>query len=366
MNNRQIDKVFLSFIAILVFGGIFIFISASMGLMTREGIAFSKIVFNQVFFGLILGGVALFIGSYVNYKTWHKYAFYIFLATILLTLLVFIPKLGFSHGGAKRWLNLGPLSFQPAEALKIGFVIYLSAWLSGVKQKVSTIKFGVVPLLVILMIVGGILLMQPDTGTFVVIFATALGMFLVAGGRWSHIATFSLTGLLGVGLLALAKPYIKDRLLTFFDPTLDPLGSSYQIQQSLISIGSGGFSGRGFGQSVQKFSFLPEPMGDSIFAVFAEEWGFIGAVSLLIVFLLFAIRGLRIASRAPDKFSTLLATGIILLVISQSLINIAAMLNIFPLTGMPLIFVSQGGTAMLFALGAVGIVLNISKYQKNK
>jgi len=364
MNRRGVDKIFLGLLGALVFGGFFIFMSASMGLLAREGITFSKIVFNQVFFGLILGGIALLIGTKINYKTWHKYAFYIFIFSIILTSLVFVPKLGFSHGGAKRWLDIGSISLQPAEVLKIGFVIYFAAWLSGIKQKVQTLKFGVLPLVGFIGIVACLLLLQPDTGTFLVIFSAAMGMFIVAGGRWSHVSMMIGAGAVGVFSLAMIHPYIKSRLLTFFNPAADPLGAGYQIQQSLIAIGSGGVTGRGLGQSVQKFSFLPEPMGDSIFAVFSEEWGFIGATALIVLFLLFAIRGLRIASRAPDTFSRLLVTGLMMLIVSQSLINIASMLGVFPLTGMPLIFVSQGGTAMLFSLAAVGIVLNVSKYQR--
>jgi cell division protein FtsW len=192
----------------------------------------------------------------------------------------------------------------------------------------------------------------------------SLAMFIVAGGRWLHVAAIGALCIVGLLVLTMMRPYLKDRLLTFINPAGDPLGSGYQVQQSLIAIGSGGVFGRGFGQSIQKFNFLPEPVGDSIFAVFAEEWGLVGSTLLILLYLFFAFRGLRIASRANTPFASLLATGIIVLIVSESFINIASMLALFPLSGTPLLFVSQGGTALLFTLAEVGIVLNISRFQK--
>lgn len=350
----------------MVLGGLFIFASASLGLLARDGASFSSVAFNQVFLGVFLGSLALILFSKINYKIWNKYAFYIFIASLISTALVFIPGLGIEHGGAIRWLSIGPFSIQPAELLKIGFVIYFSAWLAGIKTKISTLKYGIIPLCIMVGISGAILLAQPDTGTLIVISATAIGMFLVAGGSWKHAVGLVLVILIGIIILTSFEQYyyLKDRFLTYMDPGRDPTGSGYQIQQSLIAIGSGGMFGRGFGQSIQKFSSLPEPIGDSIFAVFAEEWGFVGSVALLVLFLVFTFRGFKIASRAPTSFARLLVVGIILLIIIQSTINIASMLGVGPLTGMPLIFVSKGGTALFFALASVGIVLNVSKYQK--
>lgn len=366
MHEHKIDKVFLLITAIMVLGGLFIFTSASLGLLAKDGASFSSVAFNQIFLGVFLGSLALILFSKINYKIWNKYAFYIFLGSLILTALVFIPSIGIKHGGATRWLSLGPFSFQPAELLKIGFVIYFSAWIAGVKTKILSLKYGIIPLFIMVGIIAGILLAQPDTGTLIVIAVTAIGMFLVGGGSWKHALGLILIISIGVMILASFEQYfyIKDRFLTYFDPGRDPDGSGYQIQQSLIAIGSGGMFGRGFGQSIQKFSSLPEPIGDSIFAVFAEEWGFVGSIALLILFLVFTFRGFKIASRAPTNFARLLVVGIILLIITQSSINIASMLGVGPLTGMPLIFVSKGGTALFFALASVGIILNISKYRK--
>lgn len=364
-SSKSVDKIFAWIVAILVLGGFFIFISASLGLMAREGATFSRVAINQILFGLIGGGIALLVTANIRYKVWSKYAFYLFLGALLATALVYIPSLGVSYGGAQRWIDIGVASFQPAEFLKIGFVIYFATWLSGVKRKVDTFTYGLLPLLVLLLLVGLVLLPQPDTGTFMVIVVAGIGMYIVAGAPIRYIFSLFGLGTLLLGGLAFFQPYIRDRLMTFFNPASDPLGAGYQIQQSLIAIGSGQWFGRGMGQSIQKFNFLPEPIGDSIFAVYAEEWGFIGAALLLALFTAFALRGLRIAARAPSHFSRLLVSGIIFLIVGQSFLNVAAMLGLAPLTGMPLIFISQGGTALLFALASIGIVLNVSKYQRS-
>ena len=289
---------------------------------------------------------------------------YIFLFSIVVSLLVFIPNIGFAFGGAKRWILLGPFTFQPAELLKLGFVIYFATWLSGVRELLHTFRYGLLPFLILMSIIGALLLSQPDTGTFLVIFVTGVAMYIVAGARWRDIFSLGALSIFGLLVLAYVRPYIKERLLTFFDPAFDPLGISYQIQQSLIAIGSGGWFGRGFGQSIQKFNFLPEPIGDSIFAVAAEEFGFIGSVILITLFLFLAFRGRHIAGRTPDYFGGLLVVGIVILIVFQSFTNIGSMLGVLPLTGLPLLFVSHGGSALLFALAGVGIVLNVSRYSR--
>lgn len=358
------DRRFLGIVIALVVVGFLTFTSASLGLLAREGARFSSVAFNQIFFGLGLGGIACFIASRIHYRFWRKHAFYIFGGALLLTILVFVPGIGVEHGGAHRWLNLGVTTFQPAEFLKIAFLIYFATWLSGVKDRVGTFTLGTLPLLSILGITGAILLAQPDTDTFAVIACGAFAMFMAAGGRWRDLLIFILIGITCLSGLALSRPYIKDRLLTFLNPAADPLGAGYQIQQSLIAIGSGQFTGRGFGQSIQKFDYLPEPIGDSIFAVAGEEFGFLGSSLLIILYLAFTFQGLRIAARAPDDFAGLLVVGIVTLIVTASFVNIASMLGVVPLSGLPLLFVSHGGTAMLFTLFSVGIILNISKYQK--
>ncbi len=363
MSRNPIDRPLLIIIISLVVAGFLIYLSASLSLLARDSIKLSSVLFNHVLLGLVVGTLGLYIASIIHYRTWRKYAFYFFILAVIVNLLVFVPGIGFEYGGAKRWILLGPISFQPSEFLKIAYVIYLATWLSGVRDKVKSLRYGLLPFLLVTGIVGAILLLQPDTDIFAVIFAAGISMFLVSGARARDIGILFLSGAGGLAALAFLRPYVMDRILTFFSPDRDPLGAGYQIQQSLIAIGSGDWLGRGFGQSLQKFNFLPEPIGDSIFAVAAEEFGFIGGMILISLFFLLAIRGLKLARHSQDFFGGLLAVGIVILIVSQSFINIAAMLGIVPLSGLPLIFVSHGGTSMLFSLFEVGILLNISRYQ---
>jgi cell division protein FtsW len=340
------------------------FISASLGLLDGNGASFSSVAFSQLVFGIVGGSCAMFITSQIHYRHWRKYAFYIFVACLLLTLLVFVPNIGFTHGGASRWIQLGGFTLQPAEILKIGFIIYMATFLSGVKKNIHSYTHGVLPFMAITGVVGVILLKQPDTDTFILMGIAAVAMFFTAGARIRDLAFVALTAVILVLILALFRPYVMDRFTTFFDPTADEQGSGYQIKQALIAVGSGGLAGRGFGQSVQKFNFLPEPIGDSIFAVYSEEFGFIGSTFLIGLFAAFTFRGYRIASHAPDLFGMLLVVGFMTLIVVQAFLNIAAMISVAPLMGLPLPFISHGGTALLTTLAATGIVLNVSRYQK--
>lgn len=358
------DKPFLISIFILTIFGFFIFSSASLGLLTREGARYSNVAFNQAFYGLFLGLVFFFVTSNINYKFWKKYSLFLFIASVVATLFTF-SGIGFAHGGAYRWISVGGYSIQPSEFLKIGFIIYFAAWASNVKEKIRTFKYGFLPFVAIIILVAAVLLAQPDTDTLMVILFTGLAMYITAGGKWRYVFFLLIGAVIGIIILALIRPYVMQRFITFLDPAQDSLGAGYQIQQSLIAIGSGRFFGRGFGQSIQKFNFLPEPMGDSVFAVAAEEFGFLGSSFLILLFLFFASRGMKIAIKSPDTFGRLLVVGIVILIISQSFVNIAAMLGVLPLSGNVLLFVSHGATALLMTLAEVGIIVNISKYQRS-
>lgn len=364
--SKRVDTLLLMIVLLLLIGGFFVFSSASLGLLARDGASFSSVAFNQIAFGIVGGGIAMLVLSQIYYRNWRQYAFYIFLATFALTLLVFVPALNYSHGGAQRWIEIAGFSLQPSEFLKIGFIIYMATWLSGMNAHIGTFVKGTLPFGGFVAMIGVVLLLQPDTDTFLIIAAAATAMFVVAGGRWRDVLIMGLIAVVLVGALALTRPYVKDRIMSFFDPSEDPLGSSYQMHQSLIAVGSGGFTGRGFGQSIQKFEYLPEPIGDSVFAVFAEEFGFLGSAALILLLASFAFRGYRLATHAQDQFGMLLTVGIVTLIVVQAFLNIAAMVGLAPMLGLPLPFVSHGGTALLATLAAVGIILNVSKYQKRK
>jgi cell division protein FtsW len=366
MKAEKIDRFFFILVTVLVTIGLFAFVSASLGVLAKDESKFYGILIKQIALGLVGGSIALFITQKIHYKFWRNNSFWIFLGCILLTVLVFVPQLTYEHGGARRWIEIGFISFQPAELLKFGFVLYFAAWLASIKGRVTDMKFSIIPLAVLLGIVSILLLKQPDTKSFILIIVSALGMLLAAGVPWKYILGVVGISVLALGGLVMAKPYLLDRVETFINPSHDPRGSSYQLRQSLIAIGSGGVTGRGYGQSIQKFSYLPEPQGDSIFAVIGEEMGFIGSVVVILLYVLFTLRGFRIAVRSPDQFSRLLVTGIILMMAAQSFLNIASIIGVFPLTGVPLVFMSHGGTSLLISLAAIGIILNISKYQREK
>jgi len=365
MRGKKIDKFFLIVVLLLLTVGVAMFISASLGVLAKNEKTFYSILFSQLILGLGLGFIGMYFCLKIDYRFWRKYSLLIFLGSIFLTATVFIPSLGWSHGGAERWIQLGPISFQPVEFLKFGFIIYFAAWLSWVKNKAQDFKFKILPLSIMLAVIALILLKQPDTKSFILITVTGISMLFVSRVSLKYIFGIGLGLVILLGILVYFKPYLQDRVKTFINPAQDAQGSSYQIQQALIALGSGGIFGRGFGQSVQKFSYLPEPQGDSIFAVLGEEFGFAGAFAAIFLYVLFLMRGFRIANRTPDLFSGLLVYGIVILITAQSFMHIASVTGVFPLTGVPLVFMSQGGTSLMVYLMAMGIVLNISRFQKN-
>lgn len=361
--KKSIDKVFFWIVCALVFIGFFILTSASTGLLVKsEGANFYNVIFQQVVFGFV-GGLALFLLAVkVDYRVWAKFALPIFIFSFFLTLLVFVPGIGLEHGGAKRWINLGSFSFQPSELLKFGFILYLAVWIASRKLYIKKFKTGFLPFFIITAIVGALMIREPDMGTLGIIVAGGVVLFFVGGGKITHLLIMA--GIVGVifSILVYFEPYMLERILVFINPSYDPQGAGYQLRQSLIAIGSGGLFGRGFGTSIQKFNYLPEPVGDSIFAVFGEEFGFAGSLFLLGLFMFFLYRGFSIALRASDDFGRLLGVGIVILIVMQSFVNIAAMVGISPLTGLPLIFISKGGSALIMALFETGVLLNISKH----
>jgi cell division protein FtsW len=279
------------------------------------------------------------------------------------TLLVFVPGVGFHSGGATRWINLGFTTVQPGEFLKIGFVVALAAWLAPRARQLGQVRKGLIPFSVLVAVPSIILLAQPNTSTTFLLLCTGAVMYFVAGAPWRDFGILLLVAVLALGAVILVRPYALQRVQTFLDPSSHSLGSGYQIQQSLIAVGSGGIIGRGFGQSVEKFNYLPEPDGDSVFAVFAEETGFVGAALLVLLFLSLSARGIVIAGNSRDMFGGLLALGLSFLILLQACMNIGAMIGIIPLTGLPLPFVSHGGTALMATLLMCGLILNVAAHR---
>ena len=362
----HVDKVFLVLTGVLLLVGIGVFLSAALSLLSVNPEKFRSILFNQLVLGL-LGGIILIIGMMqFSFRELRPWGYLIGVFGLIATALVFVPGIGFSHGGATRWLNLGPLSFQPVELLKYCIVIAYAAWLSIHHKKISDYRYGLLPFLVIIGITGAVLLAQPDTDNFMIIAAACMCMYFIAGARWRDIGVTVFLGAIGIAGVIMMRPYVLERIKVFMDPTIDPLGSSYQVQQQLIAIGSGKITGRGFGQGIQKFKYLPEPLGDSIYAVASEEWGMVGSVTIIILYLLFALRGIFIALRTEDMFGRFLVFGIMVIIVGQSFLHIASSIAVFPLSGLPLVFISHGGTSLALSLCAVGLVFNISRYMKQE
>ncbi len=342
--------------------------------IASAGVVYGKTRFGDEYFffkrqliGFSFGLIALYVMSRIPYQFWKKLVIPFFGFSILLLILVFIPEFGTTAYGAARWVQIGPISFQPSEMMKLSVILYLSAWLAKKGEtKAKDFYEGFVPFLAILCGVGFLILKQPDTGTLFLIFLISLSIFFASGANLTHL--FGLIGAAFFFLLLLIKlePYRMQRILVFLNPEHDPQGFGYQMTQALVAIGSGGFFGVGLGYSRQKFNYLPEPVTDSIYAVIGEELGFVGAIIIVALFAFIAIRGYRIARKAPDRFGMLVAVGITSWIVGQAFVNIGAITGLIPLTGVPLPFVSYGGTSLLVLLAAVGILLNISREARLK
>lgn len=355
------DFVLIVLIAVLTVIGLIMISSASV-VMSRNVAGQSNYYFFTQAAAAGIGLVLLYIFSKIDYRFWAKVSPLLLALSTILLIVVFLPGIGFSHNGASRWINLGFINLQPSEPIKLALILFLASWFEKKGSDLRNLARGTMPFLIIVAVIAGLILFQPDMGTASVIVVTAGIMFFAAGANLVHIGGLILAAGAAVGALIAAAPYRLARLTTFMNPTADSTGAGYQIRQALVAIGSGGIFGLGFGRSRQKFNYLPEAATDSIFAVISEEMGLIRAGLIVFVILLFVLRGYKIAKEAPDTFARLVAVGITTWVAAQSFINILAILGLIPLTGVPLPFISYGGTSLVMLLAACGILLNISKH----
>lgn len=357
---KKPDYVIIFCLAALIIFGLVMLASASSNQgQLRFGDSYFYLK-HQILYGLLPGLAGFFVAIFVDYRKYQKIALFFGIFSILLLFLVFTP-LGFEAGGADRWLKLGAVTFQSSEVVKLTFILYLAAWLGNNRERVRNFTKGFLPFLVISGIIGLLLLKQPSTSTAVMLMATALIIYFVSGAKLSYIVGFILLGALVLAAVIYLTPYRWNRITNFLQPDADPQAGGYHINQALIAIGSGGWFGVGYGQSTTKISYLPEAIGDSIFAVIAEEFGFVGSASLALVFLILVLKILFFAKKTPDRFGKLLLIGFAVLIGLQASVNIAAISGLIPLTGMPLPFISYGGTALAVFMTMGGIVVNISK-----
>lgn len=358
MAKNKIDSVLLLFVLLILLFGFLILFSVSAPISQQK---FGNTYFylaHQALFGLLPGLVLGFLVFKIRLETLKKWSIFLFLANLVLCLMVFLPSVGVKIGGARRWLTIGSFSFQPAELLKITLPLYLAAWLN---TRYKNDLMGLLSFLLILLPVGLILIFQPDISTLSLLLIISLLTYFLSKTPFWHTLLMIVMGVSLILFLINLAPYRMARFLVFADPNLDPMGIGYQIKQSLIAIGSGGLWGRGVGFSKQKAGFLPNVLSDSIFSVFSEEMGFVGALTLISLFAAFFFRVVQISKRLRDPFARVLGTVLGAGLVLQAFFNIGAMIGIIPLTGTPLPFISYGGTHLVVELISIGLILNISR-----
>ncbi len=358
----KVDRYVLWLVLSLLVIGLLTLSSASIVLSYQRFHNNYYYLLRQFAFGAVPGLALMYLFSRIDYHKWQKTAPLLVIVGIIMLVAVLIPKIGYKVGNARRWIDFGLFLFQPAEFVKLAMILYLASWYDRRKHHVHDLYYGYLPSLAIVGLVTGLIILEPDIGTMLVLASIAAVMFFIGGVRMRYIYVTAASALLVLWILIKAAPYRAQRFLAFMNPATDAQGISYQINQALLSIGSGGFWGLGFGQSRQKYSYLPEPIGDSIFAIMSEELGFIRICAILLLFLFLAYRGLKVARTAPDIFGKLVAGGITSWLIFQALINIGGIIGLIPLTGIPLTFISYGSTSLLISLASMGILLNISRY----
>lgn len=359
-SGHRPDYVFIGLILILLCIGLLMIMSSSI-LVASEKFGNNYYYVMKQLYSIIIGAVIFIITASIDFRFYKKIAVLFFIVALILTIMVLIPGIGSTANGAQRWLDFGFVRFQASEVLKLATVIYLAQWMVTKKKDLNNIA-GFVPFLCILGLVAGVVVAQRDLGTTLVISGIMVAMYFLAGGGIQFIGLVLGLGLLIIMLLIKFEPYRMTRFLVFLDPSQQQLGAAYHINQALLAIGSGGLWGLGFGESRQKYFYLPEAHTDSIFAIMCEELGFIRIMLFLILLVIFVLKGFVIAKKVPDEFGKLLCSGIMCWVAIQSILNIAAMLGLLPLTGVPLPLISYGGTSVSILLAALGIVVNISKY----
>ncbi|MBI2453979.1 MAG: putative lipid II flippase FtsW [Parcubacteria group bacterium] len=353
-------SVFLLTTAILALLGLAVITNASIPL-SQANFGESFYYFrHQIIYGFGLGILAFLFFYRFNYHRLKKFSLGAVLLAVLLLAAVFVPGLGYESGGAKRWLGVLGFSFQPSELAKLAIIIYLAYWLESKKDKIKN-PLMLLPFLFWLGVIGGLVLIEPDLGTFLIISAISLGMYFSAGAKAKTILAVGLAGVLVLTVLIAAEPYRRERFLSFLDPQEDTAGRSYQSNQALITIGSGGVFGLGLGKGIQKYNYLPETIGDSVFAVISEELGLVGAGFVLFLYLIWVLAGLKLAAAAKHIYGRYLTLGVVIWIGLQAFINILGILGLVPFSGIPLPFISYGGSALLIELAAVGIVANVAR-----
>lgn len=363
MKNKNIDLILLiSVIAISIFGIIMIYSSSNIWAEYKFNDAFKYLKMQGLF--LIVGIVLMIIISKIPYKYYLDKANIILVICFVLLILVLIPGIGKIRNGSRSWFGVGGFGIQPSEFMKLALIIFISKYLHKNERNNISIKKDILPILFITLLTFGLIMLQPDFGTGVIIVMSIIGILFISGLKMKFFIIAGLVGVVGAVVLILIAPYRFERILSFINPWVDPLGTGFQAIQSLFAIGPGGLLGLGLGNSIQKHFYLPEPQTDFIFAIISEEFGFLGVLIVSALFLTIIYRGMKISLNAKDLFSKYLSFGITFSLAFQALLNLMVVVSLIPITGVTLPFLSYGGSSLLITLCSMGILLNISRFQK--
>ena len=349
----------LAVILISLFGLLMIYSSSNIWAEYKYNDPYKYLKSQAIF--LIIGYILMIIISKFPYQNYKKLANIIFLTCTIMLILVLIPGIGTVRNGSRSWFGIGSLGLQPSEFTKLGLIIFTSKYLANNTKELKDIKKGVLPILGVLLLIFGLIMLEPDFGTGVVIVMTIIVLLFISGVKMNFFIKIGILGLLGVIVLILIAPYRLERIVSFINPWTDPLGSGFQIIQSLYAIGPGGLLGLGFGNSIQKHFYLPEPQTDFIFAIISEEFGFLGVLIISTLFITIIYSGLKISMRCQDNFGKFLAFGITFGLAFQTILNLMVVVGLLPVTGVTLPFLSYGGSSLLISLINMGILLNIDK-----
>ena len=354
--------LFTSIIVLILFGAIMIYSASSIWAEYKYNDSL-KYVKNQALF-FIIGLILMFLVSKINYKFYLKKSNILLIGCIILLILVLIPGVGMVRNGSRSWFGIGSFGIQPSEFTKLALIIFTSKYLMNNEKNMKNIKKGVLPILCVLFFVFGLIMLQPDFGTGMIIVISIIGLLFVGGVSMKFFIGLGIIGVLGITGLIIIAPYRLARILSFLNPWSDPLGSGFQIIQSLYAIGPGGLFGFGFLNSRQKHFYLPEPQTDFIFSIISEEFGFLGIVIVVTLFLTIIITGFKISKNCKDLFGKYLSFGIMFQLSFQALLNLMVVVGLIPVTGVTLPFLSYGGSSLLITLCSIGVILNISRYER--
>ena len=353
-------KLFYSVVILSLFGLLMIYSSSSIWSDYKFNDPFHYLKYQTVFF--LIGIFIMVLVSKINYKLYYQYSNKILLISFILLILVLIPGIGSIRNGSRSWFGIGPFGIQPSEAAKISLIIFTSKYLSLNEDKITNFNKGVIPILIIVTIFFSLIMLQPDLGTGLIMFLSIISILFIAGVSMKFFMLGGILGLIGVIILIIIAPYRMDRITSFINPWSDPLGTGFQMIQSLYAIGPGGILGLGLGNSIQKHFYLPEPQTDFIFSIISEEFGIMGAIIIVGLFLVILYRGIKISLNTKDLFSKYLSFGITFQLIFQAIMNLSVVVGIIPVTGVTLPFLSYGGSSLLVSMTSIGIILNISRY----